>query len=102
MLTAAWGATGIVRTRSEDSRAENGVSFTPPHLVPMNRSIFDDLCAQPARQNHSRSAAFSLNNTRKEPFVYVLPFGKMRESRHVRGSNVTFIGGVAADRIIVT
>ena len=34
----------------------------------------------------------------KEPFVYVLPFGKMPHSRHVRGSNMTFIG-VVQDRI---
>jgi N-acetyl-gamma-glutamyl-phosphate reductase len=34
----------------------------------------------------------------KEPFVYVLPFGKTPHTRHVRGSNMTFIG-VAADRI---
>ena len=34
----------------------------------------------------------------KEPFVHVLPFGKTPQSRHVRGSNMTFIG-VVADRI---
>ena len=33
-----------------------------------------------------------------EPFVHVLPFGEMPQTRHVRGSNMTFIG-VAADRI---
>ena len=33
----------------------------------------------------------------KEPFVHVLPFGKTPQSRHVRGSNMTFIG-VADDR----
>ena len=33
-----------------------------------------------------------------EPFVHVLPFGAMPQTRHVRGSNMTFIG-VAADRI---
>ncbi|HAP48098.1 MAG TPA: N-acetyl-gamma-glutamyl-phosphate reductase, partial [Afipia sp.] len=32
------------------------------------------------------------------PVVPVLPFGKAPDSRHVRGSNMTFIG-VAADRI---
>jgi N-acetyl-gamma-glutamyl-phosphate reductase len=35
---------------------------------------------------------------RDEPFVHVLPFGEMPQTRHVRGSNMTFIG-VAADRI---
>ena len=34
----------------------------------------------------------------KEPFVHVLPFGEMPQTRHVRGSNMTFIG-VANDRI---
>ena len=33
-----------------------------------------------------------------EPFVHVLPFGATPQTRHVRGSNMTFIG-VAADRI---
>ena len=33
-----------------------------------------------------------------EPFVQVLPFGEMPQTRHVRGSNMTFIG-VAKDRI---
>ncbi|MSO66887.1 MAG: N-acetyl-gamma-glutamyl-phosphate reductase, partial [Pseudolabrys sp.] len=34
----------------------------------------------------------------KEAFVHVLPFGEVPQSRHVRGSNMTFIG-VANDRI---
>ena len=34
----------------------------------------------------------------KEPFVHVLPFGETPQTRHVRGSNMTFIG-VAKDRI---
>jgi N-acetyl-gamma-glutamyl-phosphate reductase len=33
-----------------------------------------------------------------EPFVHVLPFGAVPQTRHVRGSNMTFIG-VAADRV---
>ena len=33
-----------------------------------------------------------------EPFVHVLPFGQMPQTRHVRGSNMTFLG-VAKDRI---
>ena len=32
-----------------------------------------------------------------EHFVHVLPFGEMPQTRHVRGSNLTFIG-VARDR----
>jgi N-acetyl-gamma-glutamyl-phosphate reductase len=34
----------------------------------------------------------------KEPFVQVLPFGETPQTRHVRGSNMTFIG-VANDRV---
>jgi len=34
----------------------------------------------------------------KEPFVHILPFGEVPQSRHVRGSNMTFIG-VVKDRI---
>jgi N-acetyl-gamma-glutamyl-phosphate reductase len=33
----------------------------------------------------------------KEPFVHVLPFGETPHTRHVRGSNMTFIG-VVKDR----
>ena len=33
-----------------------------------------------------------------EPFVHVLPFGAVPQTRHVRGSNMTFIG-VAKDRV---
>ena len=42
--------------------------------------------------------AVLLKSYAKEPFVHVLPFGAMPQTRHVRGSNMTFIG-VAADRI---
>ena len=34
----------------------------------------------------------------KEAFVHVLPLGQVPQTRHVRGSNMTFIG-VVADRI---
>jgi N-acetyl-gamma-glutamyl-phosphate reductase len=34
----------------------------------------------------------------KEPFVHVLPLGETPQTRHVRGSNMTFIG-VANDRV---
>jgi N-acetyl-gamma-glutamyl-phosphate reductase len=34
----------------------------------------------------------------KEPFVHVLPFGETPHTRHIRGSNMTFIG-VVKDRI---
>jgi N-acetyl-gamma-glutamyl-phosphate reductase len=34
----------------------------------------------------------------KEPFVHILPFGETPQTRHVRGSNMTFIG-TAKDRV---
>src|SRR6202023_3229527 len=34
----------------------------------------------------------------REAFVHVPPFGETPQTRHVRGSNMTFIGG-AADRV---
>jgi N-acetyl-gamma-glutamyl-phosphate reductase len=39
-----------------------------------------------------------LKSYANEPFVHVLPFGKLPQTRHVRGSNMTFIG-LTADRI---
>jgi N-acetyl-gamma-glutamyl-phosphate reductase len=73
------------------------VTFTP-HLVPMNRGILSTiyvrgLKAVPQDLHTLLSKAYA-----KEPFVHVLPFGKTPQTRHVRGSNMTFIG-IAADRI---
>jgi N-acetyl-gamma-glutamyl-phosphate reductase len=71
------------------------VSFTP-HLVPMNRGILATIYVRGRAPEdlhailHKRYAG--------EPFVHVLPFGEMPQTRHVRGSNMTFIG-VAKDRI---
>ncbi|MCX7309133.1 MAG: N-acetyl-gamma-glutamyl-phosphate reductase [Afipia sp.] len=74
------------------------VSFTP-HLVPMNRGIFSTIYVRGRRGKTAQDLHDILvKQYEKEPFVYVLPFGKMPQSRHVRGSNMTFIG-VTADRI---
>ena len=74
------------------------VSFTP-HLAPMNRGIFSTIYVRGRRGKIAQDLHDILvKQYEKEPFVYVLPFGKMPQSRHVRGSNMTFIG-VAADRI---
>jgi N-acetyl-gamma-glutamyl-phosphate reductase len=74
------------------------VTFTP-HLVPMNRGILSTIYIR----GKSGKAAADLHGIlaqtyRDEPFVHVLPFGEMPQTRHVRGSNMTFIG-VAADRV---
>ena len=74
------------------------VSFTP-HLVPMNRGILSTIYvrgldkAAPEDLHALLAKAYA-----NEPFVHVLPFRTMPQTRHVRGSNMTFIG-VAADRI---
>jgi len=74
------------------------VTFTP-HLVPMNRGILSTIYA---RALGGRSAqdlhAILAKAYAGEPFVHVLPYGEMPQTRHVRGSNMTFIG-IAADRI---
>jgi N-acetyl-gamma-glutamyl-phosphate reductase len=68
-------------------------TFTP-HLVPMNRGIYSTIYVSgDARAIHTALA----DRYAAEPFVTVLPFGQVPESRHVRGSNFTRIG-VVADR----
>src|ERR1700681_417146 len=74
------------------------VTFTP-HLVPMNRGILSTIYVR----GHGERApedlhAILLKHYMNEPFVHVLPFGTMPQTRHVRGSNLTFIG-VVKDRI---
>ena len=74
------------------------VSFTP-HLVPMNRGILSTIYVRGRRGRTPEDLhAILLKFYMKEPFVHVLPLGEPRQTRHVRGSNMTFIG-VAKDRI---
>ena len=83
----------------EYSRAA-GRKVTPmfvPHLVPMNRGIYASIYVKTsgrAEDLHRILADFY----KAEPFVHVLPFGTAPQSRHVRGSNMVFLG-VAADRM---
>jgi N-acetyl-gamma-glutamyl-phosphate reductase len=73
------------------------VTFTP-HLVPMNRGIFSTIYVRGLKAQPEDLHALLLKAYANEPFVHVLPFGKTPQTRHVRGSNMTFIG-VAADRV---
>jgi N-acetyl-gamma-glutamyl-phosphate reductase len=73
------------------------VTFTP-HLVPMNRGILSTIYVRGLKRSPEDLHAILLKYYVKEPFVQVLPFGQMPQTRHVRGSNMTFIG-VAKDRI---
>jgi N-acetyl-gamma-glutamyl-phosphate reductase len=72
-------------------------TFTP-HLVPMNRGILSTIYVRSVKASPQDLHAVLLKSYAKEPFVHVLPFGTLPQTRHVRGSNMTFIG-VAADRI---
>ncbi|MEA2992837.1 MAG: N-acetyl-gamma-glutamyl-phosphate reductase [Alphaproteobacteria bacterium] len=74
------------------------VTFTP-HLLPINRGILSTIYVRGRRGRTPEDLHGVLANAyAKEPFVHVLPFGTAPQTRHVRGSNMTFIG-VAKDRI---
>jgi len=74
------------------------VSFTP-HLVPMNRGILSTIYVRGMLGKSVEDIhAILLKYYENEPFVHVLPFGQTPQTRHVRGSNMTFIG-VANDRV---
>jgi N-acetyl-gamma-glutamyl-phosphate reductase len=73
------------------------VSFTP-HLVPMNRGILSTIYVRGLKGSPEDLHAILAKSYAQEPFVHVLPFGQMPQTRHVRGSNMTFIG-VAKDRV---
>jgi N-acetyl-gamma-glutamyl-phosphate reductase len=81
---------------SKASGREVIVSFTP-HLVPMNRGILSTIYVRGRSASAEDLHAILLKFYANEPFVHVLPFGRMPQTRHVRGSNMTFIG-VAKDR----
>jgi len=73
------------------------VSFTP-HLVPMNRGILSTIYVRGLKASAQDLHALLVKAYANEPFVHVLPFGRLPQTRHVRGSNMTMIG-VAADRV---
>jgi N-acetyl-gamma-glutamyl-phosphate reductase len=73
------------------------VTFTP-HLVPMNRGILSTIYVRSSNHKAEDLHAILLKSYMSEPFVHVLPFGELPHTRHVRGSNMTFIG-IAKDRI---
>jgi N-acetyl-gamma-glutamyl-phosphate reductase len=73
------------------------VSFTP-HLVPMNRGILSTIYVRGLEAEATELHTILQKAYEPEPFVHVLPFGAVPQTRHVRGSNMTYIG-VASDRI---
>lgn len=73
-------------------------SFTP-HLIPMNRGIY----ATHYVKGEGKTTAEQIHKVlsdyyASEPFVRVLDFGRVPQSRHVRGTNFVQIG-VVADRV---
>ncbi len=73
------------------------VSFTP-HLVPMNRGLLSTIYVRGSNTSAQDLHRILAEYFAKETFVHILPFGEMPQTRHVRGSNFTFIG-VVGDRI---
>jgi N-acetyl-gamma-glutamyl-phosphate reductase len=72
-------------------------TFTP-HLVPINRGILSNIYVRGLKASPQDLQALLAKAYANEPFVHMLPFGKLPQTRHVRGSNMTMIG-VAADRV---
>jgi N-acetyl-gamma-glutamyl-phosphate reductase len=64
----------------------------------MNRGLLSTIYARGIKASAQDLHALLSKFYAKEPFVHVLPFGALPQTRHVRGSNMTFIG-LAADRI---
>jgi N-acetyl-gamma-glutamyl-phosphate reductase len=72
-------------------------TFTP-HLMPMNRGIYATIYVRGRGGKTAQDLHALLSGEyAREQFIHILPFGKVPQSRHVRGSNLTFIG-VVADR----
>jgi N-acetyl-gamma-glutamyl-phosphate reductase len=74
------------------------VTFTP-HLVPMNRGIFATIYVRGLDGKTPQDLHAILQQFySQEAFVHILPFGELPQSRHVRGSNMIYIG-IANDRV---
>jgi N-acetyl-gamma-glutamyl-phosphate reductase len=73
------------------------VTFTP-HLVPMNRGILSTIYVRGRDRTPEVLLQILRDAYAGEPFVHLLPFGEVPHTRHVRGSNMTFIG-LAKDRV---
>ena len=78
-----------------------GCKVTPrftPHLLPQNRGILSTIYVDLAENMTAKGLHHILSeHYEKEYFIRILPFGKVPETRYVRGSNYTMIG-VAPDR----
>lgn len=70
------------------------VQFTP-HLLPANRGIIATVYVKGDPEAIHKKLISSYQD---EPFLHVLPFGKLPSTRHVRGSNFCHVG-VSGDRL---
>ena len=68
-----------------------------PVLAPMNRGIYATIFVRTTGVRAEDLHFILADYYKGEAFVHVLPFGQVPQSRHVRGSNMVFLG-VAADR----
>jgi N-acetyl-gamma-glutamyl-phosphate reductase len=98
---SAYGVGGTHRHVSEFDQElsrvasrEVRIRFTP-HLVPMNRGILATgyVAGDPDAIHAALAERYAC-----EPFLHVLPMGRVPATQHVRGSNLVHVG-VVADRI---
>jgi N-acetyl-gamma-glutamyl-phosphate reductase len=74
------------------------VSFTP-HLMPMNRGILSTIYVRTQKGATANDLRATLEQAYEgEPFVHVLPAGRVPSTHDVRGSNLALIG-LAQDRL---
>lgn len=69
------------------------VTFVP-HLLPQNRGILATIYVRGEADRIHQTLAEAYD---REPFIHVLPLGEAPATRHVRGSNLVYIG-VIPDR----
>lgn len=69
-----------------------------PVLAPMNRGIYAIIYLRTTGARAEDLHALLADYYKGEPFVHVMPFGQVPQSRHVRGSNMVMLG-VVADRV---
>jgi N-acetyl-gamma-glutamyl-phosphate reductase len=73
-------------------------TFTP-HLMPMSRGMLTTTYVTAKRGRTAADLhAIIAQAYSREPFVHVLPLGQTPQTRHVRGSNMIFIG-LVQDRV---
>lgn len=88
----------IEQTLSGLAGREVTVSFTP-HLLPVNRGILTTCYATLTRSLSTEAVISRLSEAYgQEPFVRVLPAGKLPDVGFVRGSNYCDIGAVSDQR----